>query len=272
MTSETAVGPETVNGGGNEVSVTPQASGQSAGTEGCPDSKESHQSNSGPGSSEGQSSRNGEKDRSSERRRNMKRHYRDRSQERDGDRHRYRRDYQYYHYSRSHRERSPHRRSHRDWESGYHRDRAAYYPRNRDKYPQYHRHWSREEWGCEWRGHTHPYSDESQGRWKRKEEHREFRVMKEKTNGKLRDDCSSKVQIASTTTASETLTNSKGSPAHASFFLSEPTSDRKDPNYKRTANHFSKERKNSHDARHSKKHKRSKKKKSKDKEKHHDSG
>ncbi|XP_056910937.1 ubiquitin carboxyl-terminal hydrolase 42 isoform X1 [Takifugu flavidus] len=274
ITSETAAGPEEANGGGNEVPVTPQASGQSAGTEGCPDSKESHQSNSCPGSSEGQSSRNGEKDRSSERRRNMKRHYRDRSQERDGDRHRYRRDYQYYHYSRSHRERSPHRRSHRDWESGYHRERAVYYPRNhdRDKYPQYHRHWSREEWGCEWRGHTHPYTEGSQGRWKRKEEHREFRVMKEKTNGKLRDDYSSKDQIASTTTASETFTNSKGSPAHASFSTSECTSDRKDPDYKSTANHFSKERKNSHDARHSKKHKRSKKKKSKDKEKHHDSG
>lgn len=96
--------------------------------------------------------------------------------------------------------------------------------------------------------------------------------MKEKTNGKLRDDYSSKVQIASTTTASETFTNSKGSPAHASFPMSESTSDRKDPNSKRTTNNFSKERKNSHDARHSKKHKRSKKKKSKDKEKHHDSG
>lgn len=96
--------------------------------------------------------------------------------------------------------------------------------------------------------------------------------MKEKTNGKLRDDYSSKVPIASTATASETFTNSKGSPDHASFSMSESTSDRKDPNYKRTVHDFSKERKNSHDARHSKKHKRSKKKKSKDKEKHHDSG
>lgn len=95
--------------------------------------------------------------------------------------------------------------------------------------------------------------------------------MKEKTNGKLRDDYSSKVPIAPTAVASETFTNSKGSPAHASFSMSESTSDRKDPNYK-TAHNFSKERKNSHDARHAKKHKRSKKKKSKDKEKHHDSG
>lgn len=271
ITSETDVGPGKANGGGNEVLATPQASGLSAGTEGCPDSKESHQSKSYSENSEGQSSRNREKDRSSDRRRNMKRHYRDRSQERDGDRYRYRRDYQYYHYSRSHRERSPHSRSHRDWESNYHREQTVYYPRNRDrdKYPHYHRHWSREEWGCEWRGHAHPYSEGSQGRWKRKEEHREF---KEKTNGKERDDYSSKDQIAATTMASETFTNSKDSPAHASFSMSEVDLDRKDTNYKRTADNCSAERKNSHDARHSKKHKRSKKKKSKDTEKHHDSG
>lgn len=272
ITSETAAGPEKVNGGGNEVLVTPQTSGQLAGTEGCPDSKESHQSKSFPGNGERQSSRNREKDRSADRRRNMKRHYRDRSQEHDGDHHRYRRDYQYYHYSHSHRDRSPHSRSYRDWESSYHRERTVYYPRNRDKYPHYHRHWSREEWGREWRGHSHPYSEGSQGHWKRKEDHREFRVMKEKTNSKERDDYSSKDQTPSTTMVSETFTNSKGSPAHTSFSMSESTSDRRDQNYKRIADNLSIERKNSHDPQHSKKHKRSKKKKLKDKERHNDSG
>lgn len=96
--------------------------------------------------------------------------------------------------------------------------------------------------------------------------------MKEKNNGKERGDYSSKNQTASTTMVSETFTNSKGSPAHTSFSMSESTSDRRDQNYKRAADNLSIERKNSHDAHHSKKHKRSKKKKLKDKERHHDSG
>lgn len=270
--STSGAGPEKVDGGGNEVLATPQTSGRSAGTEGCADSQESYQSKSCPGNDGGQSSRDREKDRLySDRRRDKERHYRDKSQERDGDRRQYRRDYQHYHYSRSHRDRSPHSRSYRDWESNYHRERTDYYPRNRDKYSHYHRHWSREEWGREWRGHDYPYNGGSQGHWKRKEKHREFRVMKEKVNGKETDEYSSKDQTASTTSVSETFTHSKGSPAHTSFSMSESASDRKD-NCKRTVDNFSMERESSHDARHAKKHKRSKKKKLKDKERHRDSG
>lgn len=94
--------------------------------------------------------------------------------------------------------------------------------------------------------------------------------MKEKANGKEMEEYSSKDQTASTTTVSETLTHSKGSPAHTSFSMSESASDRRD--HKRTVDNFSMERESSHDARHSKKHKRSKKKKLKDKERHRDSG
>lgn len=98
--------------------------------------------------------------------------------------------------------------------------------------------------------------------------------MKEKTNGKERDDyaSSSKDQTCSTTAVSEASTIWKGSPVHTSFSMSESASDRKDQSYKRTADNFSMERESSHDARHSKKHKRSKKKKLKDKERHRDSG
>lgn len=96
--------------------------------------------------------------------------------------------------------------------------------------------------------------------------------MKEKASGKEMDEYLSKDQAASTTTVSETITHSKGSPAHTCFSMSESASDRKDQNCKRTSDSFSMERESSHDARHSKKHKRSKKKKLKDKERHRDSG
>lgn len=275
QSTSASAGPEKVNGGGNEVSVTPQTSGLSAGTEGPPDSQESHQSKSCPGNGEGQSFRDREKDRFySDRRRDKERHYRNKSHERDGDRRQYKQDYQYYHYSRAHRDRSPHSRSHRDWESSYHRERTVYYSRNRDrdKYSHYHRHWSREEWGREWRGHDYPYNGGSQEHRKRKEKHREFWVMKENANGKEMDEYSSKEQTASTTTLSETLAHAKRSPAHTSFSMSESASDRKEHHCKRSVDNFSMDGETSHDAPHSRKHKRSKKKKLMVKERHRDSG
>ena len=269
-----SAGLEKVNGVGNEVLVTPQTSGLSAGTEAGPDSLETNHLKSCQGNSEGQSSRDREKDRLYSERRDKERHYREKSQERNGDRRQYRRDYQYYHYSRSHRDRSPHSRSYRDWDSSYNRERTVYYPRNRDRdrYSHYHRHWSREEWGREWRAQDYPYNGVSQGQWRRKEKHREFRVIKEKASGKETNEHSSKDQAASTTTASVTFTHPKGSPAHPSFGILESALDRKDHNYKRTVHNFSMERESSQDARHSKKHKKSKKKKLKDKHRHRDSG
>lgn len=270
-----SAGPEKVNGGGSEVLVTPQTSGLSAGAEGCPDGQESYQSKSCLGNGEGPSSRDREKDRIyPEKRKDKERHYRDKSQERDDDRRQYRRDSQYYHYSRSYRDRSPHTRSQRDWESSYPRERTVYHPRNRDrdKYSHHHHHWSREEWGREWRGQDYPYNRGSQGHWQWKEKHRDFRAMKEKASGKETYEYSSKSQTASTTAVSETFTHSKGSPARTSLVMPESASDRKDPNCKRTPDDFSMERESSHDARQAKKHKRSKKKKLKDRERHRDSG
>lgn len=89
--------------------------------------------------------------------------------------------------------------------------------------------------------------------------------MKDKSNGKERENYSSKEGNFSPSTAPET-NKFKGSPPRAR--LSSP--DKEDQNRKRT---LSKDRDDSSEARHTKKHKKSKKKKkSKDKDRHRESG
>lgn len=89
--------------------------------------------------------------------------------------------------------------------------------------------------------------------------------MKDKSNGKERENYSSKEGNFSPSTAPET-NKFKGSPPRAR--LSSP--DKEDQNCKRT---LSKDRDDSSEARHTKKHKKSKKKKkSKDKDRHRESG
>lgn len=270
--------PQKVSKSGGEAVDLPQTGGPSAGTEGQTDAKEQPQSKPSSRSNEGQSSRNRDRDRVySDWSRDRERHYRDRSHEResDGDRHRYRRDYHDHHHHRSYRDRSPHSRSQRDWESERRRDRTLHHHRERDhdRYHHYHRHRSREDWGRERRGHGHSYREGSHGRWKRKDESRESRAMKDKSNGREKDHYPSKEETSSPATLPEASTKSKGSPPRARPCAFESVPNGEGENHKRVAEPLSKERDQSSEARHSKKHKKSKKKKkSKDKERHHESG
>nr|XP_046234180.1 ubiquitin carboxyl-terminal hydrolase 42 [Scatophagus argus]XP_046234181.1 ubiquitin carboxyl-terminal hydrolase 42 [Scatophagus argus] len=284
--SQSTNGPaaaQNVSRGGDGAVDLPHTSSLSAGTEGRTDDKEQYQSKPSSRSNEGQSSRDRERDRVySEWTRDKERHYRDRSQEResDGDRHRYRRDYRDHYSHRSYRDRLlPHDRSYRDWESERRRERTIHHPRERDRdrcshhYHHYHHHRSREDWSRERRGHGYPYREDSHSRWRWKEDSRESRVMKDKSNGRGRDYYPSKEENSSPATGPEMATKSKGSPPQARLSVYELDSNRDDQNHKRAADPLSKERDDSSETRHSKKHKKSKKKKkSKDKDRHRESG
>lgn len=277
-TNGASTAPPKVSKGGDEAVDLPRTAGPSAGTEGQTDAKERAQSKPSSRSNEGQSSRNRERDRAyPDWSRDRERHYRDRSHEResDGDRHRYRRDYRDHHYHRSYRDRSPHSRSHRDWESERRRDRTLHHHRERDhdRYHHYHRHRSREDWGRERRGHGYSYREGSHGRWKQRDESREARAMKDKSNGREKDYYPSKEEASSPAMLPESSAKSKGSPPRARPCAFESVHNGEGENHKRVADHLSKERDQSSEARHSKKHKKSKKKKkSKDKERHRESG
>lgn len=207
--------------------------------------------------------------------RDRERCYRERSSERDGDGYRSRRDYrdQY----RSYRDRGPlYDRSYRDadpdsrWERPYHprerdRDRCAHHYHH----SHYRHHWDRERrYGYGYRDNS--YRDDSYNRWKWYE-NRDFRSLKNKSNGRNRDYYSSKDDTLSNND-SESFFKSKGSPVRAAYSASGSASHRDEQNYKRTYVPVTKERDSSSDGGHSKRHKKSKKKKkSKDKDRHHDS-
>lgn len=218
-------------------------------------------------------------ERASSRERDRDKSYRERSTEResDGDRYRSRRDYrdQY----RSHRDRVPvYDRSYRDSDSDWRWERP-YHPRERDRdrcahhyhHSHYRHHWDRERrHGYGYRDSS--YRDDSHNRWKWHES-RDFRSVKNKSNGRSRDYYSSKEDNAFSSNETESAIRSKGSPIRAAYSVSGSVFNKDEQNHKRTYVPTVKERDSSSDGGHSKKHKKSKKKKkSKDKDRHHDSG
>uniref|UniRef100_A0A3Q4HXS1 Ubiquitin carboxyl-terminal hydrolase n=1 Tax=Neolamprologus brichardi TaxID=32507 RepID=A0A3Q4HXS1_NEOBR len=116
------------------------------------------------------------------------------------------------------------------------------------------------------RGYGYSHREESRGSRRWLQDSRDSWAMKDKSNGKERENYSSKEGNFSPSTAPET-NKFKGSPPRAR--LSSP--DKEDQNRKRRT--LSKDRDDSSEARHTKKHKKSKKKKkSKDKDRHRESG
>ncbi|XP_029384280.1 ubiquitin carboxyl-terminal hydrolase 42 isoform X2 [Echeneis naucrates] len=258
-----------------EAKDLPQSNGPSAGTEGRTVAKEQNQYKPSSKGNEKRSTREGERDRvHSDWSRERERHYRDRSQEResDGDHRRYRRDYREYHRNRhSYRDRlHPHNRYYRERDS----ERPVPHPRERDRnrysnqYPR-----SREDRDSERRGHGSTYNNDSISRRRWKQESRESRVTKDKSNGRERNYYSSKEETSLSTTATETSSKPKGLPPQAPPSISRSAPNRENENPKRTLDYLSKERDDNSEAFHSRKHKKSKKKKkSKDKERHRESG
>lgn len=213
-------------------------------------------------------------ERASSRERDRDRYYRERSTEResDGDRYRSRRDYREPH--RSYRDRAPvYDRSYRDADSDWRWERH-YHPRERDRdrcahhyhHSHYRYHWDRDRrHGYGYRDNS--YRDDSYNRWKWHES-RDFRSLKNKSNGKSRDYYSSKGDNSFPVNDSDGFIRSKGSPTKAP--VSGSVYNRDEQSCKRPCIPTAKERDSSSDGGHSKKHKKSKKKKSK--ERHHDSG
>uniref|UniRef100_A0AAV2LF33 ubiquitinyl hydrolase 1 n=1 Tax=Knipowitschia caucasica TaxID=637954 RepID=A0AAV2LF33_KNICA len=186
------------------------------------------------------------------------RYYRDRSNEREseGDRFRSRRDYRDHH--RSYRDRLPvYNRSYRETDSDRRWERT-YHPRERDRdrcahhyhHPHYRHHWDRD------RRHSYSYKDDYRWKW---HESRDYRGMKDKSNGRERDYHSFK-EVSSFSTNGTDTTHMKSASA----------SSRDEQHYKRVYVPVTKERDSSSDGGYSKKHKKSKKKKSKDR--HRNSG
>lgn len=212
-------------------------------------------------------------ERTSFRERDRDKYYRERSTEResDGDRYRSRRDYRDQH--RSYRDRVPvYDRSYRDTDSDWRWDRP-YHPRERDRdrcahhyhHPHYRHHWDRDR---RYGYRDNSYRDDSYHRWKWHES-RDFRSLKNKSNGKSRDYYSSKEDNNFPTNDTESFIRSKGSPIKAAYSVSGSGCNKDEQNYKRTYVPVAKERDSSSDGGYSKKHKKSKKK---SKDRHYDSG
>ncbi|KAK2820796.1 hypothetical protein Q5P01_023755 [Channa striata] len=278
-TNGSSAAPQKVSIGENEEKLLPQTNGPSAGTEGCTDAKEQHQSKPSYRGNERRCSRDRERNRqNSDWTRDRERHYRDRSREResDGDRHRYRRDNRDYHH-RANRDHSPPYNHNRDREPERHRERTMHHPRERDRdrgSNHYHHHQrSREDMDRERKGHGYSYRGESHSHRRWQQDSRNVWLMKDKGNGREKDYYPSKGETHSPATVAEISSKAKGSPPRAPPSMSGSASNREDHNHKRTADNRSKERDNSSEPRHAKKHKKSKKKKkSKDKDRHRDSG
>ncbi|XP_023136194.1 ubiquitin carboxyl-terminal hydrolase 42 isoform X1 [Amphiprion ocellaris] len=269
-TSGPSVTPQKVSISKIEAKDLPQSNGPSAVTEGRPDTKEQHQSKPSYRVNERQSSRDRERDRLySDTGRDRERHYRDRSPERP------RRDYRDNRNYRSYRDRSPPQKlSKRDWDSERRWERAVHLPRDRDRDRSsysynYYRQRSREDVDRGRRGYDYYREDShNQRRWHK--ESRDSRAVKDRS--RERDYYPSKEGTSLPATMSET-SKFKGFPPRVLLSTSESALNREDQNHRRTADHPSKERDDSSEARRSKKHKKSKKKKkSKDKDRHRESG
>lgn len=271
-TSGASAAPQKVSISENEAKDLPQSNGPSVVTEGRADAKEQYQSKPSYRVNERQSSRDRERDRLySDTGRDRERHYRDRSPERQ------KRDYRDNHNYRSYRDRlSPQERSKRDWDSERRREQTVKHPRERDRdrssynYNHY-RQRSREDVDRGRRGYGYYRKDShSQRRWH--QESRDSRSVTEKSSVREKDYYPSKEGTSLSTTVSET-SKFKGSPPRVLLSSSESAANREDQNHKKAADHPSKERDDSSEARRSKKHKKSKKKKkSKDKDRHRESG
>ncbi|XP_061519956.1 LOW QUALITY PROTEIN: ubiquitin carboxyl-terminal hydrolase 42 [Phycodurus eques] len=234
----------------DEVKDVPLTSGSSAAaSEGRADVKEQLQAGPASRGYERRSSRERGRHRvySSDWSRDRDGYFRDRSQERDTNR--YRRNYRDHHYHhRSYRDPDYY---YRDWESERHWDRTVHHPRERDRdrcshhYHFYDHQRSREERDYERRSYGHR---QSHGRWRRQQDGREFRGMRD--DGREGDSYPCKDAWASSTTRSR-------SPHRNAFPLSEER-------YRRRSGRS--------EERHNKRNKKSKKKKSKDKERYRESG
>uniref|UniRef100_A0A3P8T4R2 Ubiquitin carboxyl-terminal hydrolase n=1 Tax=Amphiprion percula TaxID=161767 RepID=A0A3P8T4R2_AMPPE len=268
-TSGPSVTPQKFSISKNEAKDLPQSNGPSAVTEGRPDTKEQHQSKPSYRVNERQSSRDRERDRlCSDTCRDRERHYRDRSPEW------LRRDYRDNSNYLPYRDRSPpQKRSKRDWDSERRQEQTVHLPRDRDHdrssynynyYPQR----SREDVDRGRRGYDY-YREDSHNHRRWHKESGDSGAMKDRSSGRKRDYYPSKEGTSFPATMSET-SKFKGFPPRVLLSTSESALNREDQNHRRTADHPSKERDDSSEARRSEKHKKSQK--SKDEDRHRESG
>ncbi|XP_056286682.1 ubiquitin carboxyl-terminal hydrolase 42 [Pseudoliparis swirei] len=274
-TNGASAAPENVGRGVEEARDAPQSGELSAETGGRTEAPEQHQPKPSSRGNEVHTHPDGERDRlHSDCSRERERHYRDRSHEREsvGDRHRHRRDSRddHQHHQRPHKDRfPPASHSSRDWEPEHRWERTTHHPRERDRdrcsnhYHHYHDRRYRDD-RDERRGGGYPYGEKSHGRERWRQDGREPRALKDKSNGRERDYHPSKEDPSSP--ATDTSTKSKGSSPRARL-----SSFESDQNHKRTNDPLSKERDDSSEVRRSRKHKKSKKKK-KSKDRHRESG